>query len=209
MIFRTGQAKRNRRTGQPRARLDPGIIEEVKARLSLIELVREDGHELRRSGNHAVCVCPFHEDRTASFNVWNDHAHCFGCTVHIGDVIDYRMRTRGCDFRTAVEQLAAIAGVAIPVVGTARPAPSKPRPPAPPNPPEVLPELDRAKRKELDKLCQRLADDRTREHHRTDTSLHRRRTGASLQAIRHRRRSDCQGAEGDECGQCVQYPFRD
>jgi hypothetical protein len=135
-------------------KIEPRLLDEIKARMNLADVIREDGHELRRSGDHAVCICPFHEDRTASFNVWNDHAHCFGCTVHIGDVIDYWMRTRGCDFRTAVEQLAARTGVIIPCAATGRTHKRVTPRPSPPNPPPKR-ELERPLPPDFYDVCRR------------------------------------------------------
>ncbi len=69
--------------------------------------------ELRRAGvNSYFGLCPFHDERTASFHVRPDekHYHCFGCQVS-GDPFDFVMETEGLDFKGALEALADRFGV--------------------------------------------------------------------------------------------------
>ena len=64
--------------------------------------------ELRRAGvNSYFGLCPFHDERTASFHVRPDekHYHCFGCQVS-GDPFDFVQETEGLDFKGALESLA-------------------------------------------------------------------------------------------------------
>ena len=85
---------------QPRPRIDTGRL---KASVKLSDVVRQDV-ALRRVGAELVGLCPFHAEKTASFNV-NDAKgvfHCFGCGAS-GDVIAFVRRMRGCDFLEAVQ----------------------------------------------------------------------------------------------------------
>jgi DNA primase len=69
--------------------------------------------ELRRAGvNSYFGVCPFHDERTASFHVRPDekHYHCFGCQAS-GDPFTFVMETEGLDFKAALEALAGRFGV--------------------------------------------------------------------------------------------------
>jgi len=69
--------------------------------------------ELRRAGaNSYFGLCPFHQERTASFHVRPDekHYHCFGCQAS-GDPFDFVMETEGLDFKGALEALANRFGV--------------------------------------------------------------------------------------------------
>ena len=69
--------------------------------------------ELRRAGVDSYFgLCPFHDERTASFHVrpTEKHYHCFGCQVS-GDPFDFVMETEGLDFRTALETLAERFGI--------------------------------------------------------------------------------------------------
>jgi DNA primase len=82
--------------------------------VDIVELVSETV-KLRRAGRNWVGLCPFHEEKTPSFNVTPDRGlfYCHGCHAS-GDVFTYLMRREGCDFPEAVERLAARAGVRLP-----------------------------------------------------------------------------------------------
>ena len=62
--------------------------------------------QLRRSGSHLVGLCPFHEERTASFTIdpARQRYRCFGCG-RWGDVIDFVQQIEGLSFRDAVTRL--------------------------------------------------------------------------------------------------------
>lgn len=88
--------------------------EELRARTPMLSLLERDGLAMRRSGSRWVGLCPFHVEKHGSFGVENSRpqwAHCFGCGWS-GDVFKYWMERRGCDFKTAVGELAQIAGMA-------------------------------------------------------------------------------------------------
>lgn len=96
------------------SRLPDAFIEEVRARTSLVEVIRPYA-ALRKHGPEWMGRCPFHNERTPSFTV-NEHKgfyHCFGCGAH-GGAVDFVMAQRGLGFRDAVELLAAEAGLALP-----------------------------------------------------------------------------------------------
>ena len=94
--------------------LPPRFLDELRARLSLAEMVGRRV-KLARRGREFVGLCPFHNEKTPSFNVVEDKGfyHCFGCGAH-GDVIGFSMRIDNLSFRDAVESLAPEAGLAIP-----------------------------------------------------------------------------------------------
>jgi DNA primase len=69
--------------------------------------------ELRRAGaNSYFGLCPFHDERTASFHVSPDDRlyHCFGCQAS-GDAFNFVMESEGLDFTSALEALADRFGV--------------------------------------------------------------------------------------------------
>jgi DNA primase len=71
--------------------------------------------ELRRAGVDSYFgVCPFHDERTASFHVRPDrkHYHCFGCQAS-GDPFTFVMETEGLEFKAALESLADRFGVTL------------------------------------------------------------------------------------------------
>jgi DNA primase len=87
-------------------------IDEIKRRSDLAEVVIEHGIELKRRGRTLFGLCPFHEERTASFAV-NQGAglfHCLGCGAS-GDVIGFVVRFHRISFREALERLAVRSGV--------------------------------------------------------------------------------------------------
>jgi DNA primase len=88
------------------------FLDEIRARISMPSLI---GRRVRISkhGRMWKACCPFHNERTPSFYVYDDHYHCFGCGAH-GDAIEYLMKSFGLEFREAVEQLAGDAGMEIP-----------------------------------------------------------------------------------------------
>jgi len=62
---------------------------------------------LRKSGrNNLVGLCPFHSEKTPSFNISTDKNlfHCFGC-LESGDVLTFLMKTENLDFKDAVRRL--------------------------------------------------------------------------------------------------------
>jgi DNA primase len=95
--------------------LSPAFLDELRRRLSIFDLVGKKVR-LTRRGKQATGLCPFHNEKSPSFHVYDDdepHYHCFGCGAH-GDAITFVMQTDGLEFRDAVERLAADAGLEVP-----------------------------------------------------------------------------------------------
>ena len=94
--------------------ISPEIIEEIKGRLDLVDVV--SGYvSLRRAGRNFIGLCPFHKEKTPSFSVNPERQffHCFGCKAS-GDLISFLMKIENLSFSEAVEVLAERAGVEIP-----------------------------------------------------------------------------------------------
>lgn len=80
---------------------------------SRIDEVVGDHVSLRRAGGGALKgLCPFHDEKSPSFNVRPTHGtyHCFGCGEG-GDVIAFVMKVEHLGFVEAVERLADRAGI--------------------------------------------------------------------------------------------------
>ncbi len=92
--------------------LSPAFLDELRARTPLHSIVARRV-KLSRSGKNWSGCCPFHNEKSASFYVYEDGFHCFGCGAH-GDAISFVMQTAGASFPEAVEQLAAEAGLEVP-----------------------------------------------------------------------------------------------
>jgi DNA primase len=90
------------------------IISEIRERIDMVTLVGEYVRLTKRGSNH-VGLCPFHAEKTPSFNVSAAHKffHCFGCKES-GDAFSFVMRLEGVSFPQAARLLAERAGVAVP-----------------------------------------------------------------------------------------------
>ena len=69
---------------------------------------------LKRAGRNHVGLCPFHGEKTPSFNVRDETGRykCFGCGAS-GDVFKFVQETERVDFVGAVEHLAAKVGITL------------------------------------------------------------------------------------------------
>ena len=88
-------------------------IDEIRSKVDIVELIGSLGVALRKAGRSYVGFCPFHPNsRTPAFTVYPDTQsfYCFGCHAS-GTSFDFLMRKQGIDFRGALEQMAARAGV--------------------------------------------------------------------------------------------------
>jgi DNA primase len=88
-------------------------IERVRSAVSLVDVV-SPYVQLKRVGRNHVGLCPFHAERSGSFNVRDEvgRYHCFGCGAS-GDVFRFVQEMEHVDFAASVEQLAAKAGVTL------------------------------------------------------------------------------------------------
>ena len=86
-------------------------LEQVRSTLVLSDVVQQYV-ALRRQGRNWVGLCPFHAEKSGSFNVRDETGRyrCFGCGA-AGDVFNFVQQIEHVDFVTAVESLAAKAGV--------------------------------------------------------------------------------------------------
>lgn len=90
------------------------IIQEIKRRTSISAVIGRTV-KLKRAGRNWVGLCPFHNEKTPSFNVRDDEGFykCFGCDAK-GDVFKFLQDTSGQDFYHVVRQLADEAGLELP-----------------------------------------------------------------------------------------------
>ena len=86
-------------------------LERLRAALVLSDVVQQYV-ALRRVGRNWVGLCPFHAERSGSFNVRDETGRyrCFGCGA-AGDVFKFVQEIDHLDFVAAVESLAAKAGI--------------------------------------------------------------------------------------------------
>ncbi|MGA0333621.1 MAG: CHC2 zinc finger domain-containing protein, partial [Kiritimatiellia bacterium] len=87
------------------------LKEEVRARADIVDIIGRQVQLKKASGNW-VGLCPFHNEKSPSFNVnpQRQTYHCFGCGVG-GDVFKFVMEMEHLDFMGALEKLAHQTGV--------------------------------------------------------------------------------------------------
>src|ERR1700761_4389579 len=88
-------------------------IAAVRERSPIADVVGDYGVTLRPAGGgNLKGLCPFHDERTPSFNVTpgKELYHCFSCGEG-GDVIKFLIRLESLTFTEAVERLAARANI--------------------------------------------------------------------------------------------------
>lgn len=91
------------------------VTDDIKQRLDIVDLITTGGVALRKAGRNWTGFCPFHPNtRTPAFYVFPETQsyYCFGCH-EAGDAFNWIMKRQGLDFGTALEQLAARAGIAL------------------------------------------------------------------------------------------------
>ena len=89
-------------------------VAEIRDRTDIVAVIGEHV-QLRRAGVNYLGLCPFHQEKSPSFNVsaTKQFFYCFGCQKS-GDVIRFLMEREGRSFTDVVRDLAARAGVDIP-----------------------------------------------------------------------------------------------
>jgi DNA primase len=90
------------------------VLDQVREAADIVAVVSEH-LTLRKTGRNHVGLCPFHGEKTPSFNVSREKGtyYCFGCKRG-GDVIDFVMELERVGFAEAVERLAERFGVRLP-----------------------------------------------------------------------------------------------
>jgi len=95
-------------------RIPREIMNQVRDNSDILSIV-QDYVRLKKAGNNYIGLCPFHEEKTPSFNVnaAKGFYKCFGCGKS-GDVITFVMEIERLLFLDAVRWLADRAGIIIP-----------------------------------------------------------------------------------------------
>jgi len=86
----------------------------VKQQADIVRVVGEYV-QLKKAGQNFRGLCPFHSEKTPSFNVHPTRQiyHCFGCGKG-GDVFSFVMEMEKCEFPDAIRMVAEKCGIAIP-----------------------------------------------------------------------------------------------
>jgi DNA primase len=88
-------------------------IEQIRAASDIVDIIG-NYFPLKRAGGNFVALCPFHTEKTPSFNVNAQRQiyHCFGCHAG-GDVFKFIQEHEHVDFMEAVRRLAERAGIVL------------------------------------------------------------------------------------------------
>lgn len=94
-------------------RIEEAKILQIRERVDIVEVVSRY-LPLKRSGANNQGLCPFHGEKTPSFNVNSTRQifHCFGCGVG-GNVFNFLMRMEGLSFPEAVKRLGEQVGIEV------------------------------------------------------------------------------------------------
>ncbi|AAZ51217.1 TPA: DNA primase [Streptococcus pyogenes] len=93
--------------------IDKEMISQVKNSVNIVDVIGEVV-KLSRSGRHYLGLCPFHKEKTPSFNVVEDRQffHCFGCGKS-GDVFKFIEEYRQVPFLESVQIIADKTGMSL------------------------------------------------------------------------------------------------
>ncbi|HUV77829.1 MAG TPA: CHC2 zinc finger domain-containing protein, partial [Desulfobacterales bacterium] len=92
------------------------MIEAAKQNIDLVSVVEGAAVELKQRGTRHVGLCPFHNEKTPSFFIFNDNRFkCFGCGER-GDTIDFIQKLYGLSFKDALQHLGIEQGPVTPEI---------------------------------------------------------------------------------------------
>lgn len=93
--------------------VDKALISEIKENTNIVDIIGEVT-PLTKAGRHYLGLCPFHKEKTPSFNVLEDKQfyHCFGCGKS-GDVFQFLTDYRQITFLESLGILADRLGLSV------------------------------------------------------------------------------------------------
>jgi DNA primase len=91
--------------------ISPALLEQIRMANDIVDVIG-GAIPLKRNGGNFVALCPFHREKTPSFNVspGRQSFHCFGCHKG-GDVFSWIREYENVGFMDAVRRLAQRAGI--------------------------------------------------------------------------------------------------
>jgi DNA primase len=90
------------------------LISQIRERVDIADVIGQHV-SLSRAGQNLKGLCPFHQEKTASFSVSPSRQifHCFGCGSS-GDVFTFLTKITGASFPDTVRELGRRAGIEVP-----------------------------------------------------------------------------------------------
>jgi DNA primase len=103
-------------------RIPDEILQQIRDRVDIVDLIGRHV-TLKKAGRSYKGLCPFHDEKTPSFNVNPDRQayYCFGCQEG-GNALTFLMNVEGLTFPEAARALANDVGIEIPEAGGSRDA---------------------------------------------------------------------------------------
>ncbi len=94
-------------------RIPDSVVEAIRSKVNIVDVIG-DYVELSKAGKNYKGLCPFHGEKTPSFNVnpESQYYHCFGCHAG-GDVFKFIMEREAIDFTEAVRRLGSRVGITV------------------------------------------------------------------------------------------------
>ena len=94
--------------------LNEHFLQELKYKTDIEEVI-SSYISLKKRGSTSVGLCPFHNEKTPSFTVYNDTQsfYCFGCGAG-GDAVGFIRKIENLDYIDAIKLLAQRAGMQMP-----------------------------------------------------------------------------------------------
>ena len=104
-------------------RIPESFINDLLGRVDIVDVIGPRV-QLKKAGRNHKGLCPFHDEKTPSFNVNEDRQtfHCFGCEAH-GTAIRFLMDFDNQTFPEAIETLASMVGMEVPREASRGPKP--------------------------------------------------------------------------------------
>ena len=87
-------------------RIPPNVIDQIRDVSDIIDVISREV-ELKKRGSNYFGICPFHDEKTASFSVApaKQIYHCFGCGSG-GNVFSFLMEYHKISFPESIKMLA-------------------------------------------------------------------------------------------------------
>ena len=91
--------------------ISPAVLEQIRSANDIVDVIGAS-IPLKRNGANFVALCPFHREKTPSFNVSSQRQsfHCFGCHKG-GDVFTWVREYENLGFMDAIKRLAERANI--------------------------------------------------------------------------------------------------
>lgn len=94
------------------------LVAEVKVAYNIVDYIQQSGVKLKQRGMKWKGLCPFHNEKSASFTVDENYQNfrCFGCGA-AGDLMNFVQRYENLDFFESLKKLAEDKGIEVTVAG--------------------------------------------------------------------------------------------